>query len=585
MSSATRADVGAARAGLLAGGGVADQAMTGGPGEDTGAALSPRQRALSRAWARYRCAKYDRCTIGWDGKPVVRDDARDAVVSAGYIPPGFYDAGGATLPIEFRRPTVPFYLDRAIVNRFTGLLFSAGRHPTVRVADDPDTDDWLNAVVEQGRLWHAMQQARAFGGAMGSVAISFKFVRGTVRFEVHDPRWCAPEFLDREEGTLLSLEKRYTFRERIRTSQGWVDAEFWYRRVIDDEFDTVWPKVPVRDGAEPDWERCRHTQVPHRLSACPVVWVQNCPVDSELDGDPDTFGAEDLIDRADQLRSQAYRATIANCDPTLQVSTDHELESVRTGSGAALKLEKGGSAGFLEINGSGAEAAEASAARLEARALKLVRCVLDAPGDGPVRTATEVAASYSAMYEQADVLRERYGERGVKRLLSLVVDAARALERPVLVARDGRQVAERQVVRLPPKEIRDPETGEVTGRMPRVLGRGEQVELVWPSFDTPTGDDTGKAVAAAGQAKAFGLLDLEHCVRHIAPFFKVENVQQLVAKLANEAQAAQAMMDDQLAARGDDGEDSANRTDSVDSTGDDADDGYSDFGGEEDGDG
>lgn len=528
--------------------GVGAQASGGTP--PAGPALSPRQRALSRAWARYRCAKYDACRVGWDGKPVVRDDAREAVVSAGYIPPGFYDAGGAQLPVEFRRPTVPYYLDRVVVERFTGLLFSAGRHPQVRVVDDDDTSDWLGAAVEQGRLWHQMQQARAYGGAMGSVAVSFKFVNGAVRFEVHDPRWCAPEWLDREEGTLLSLEKRYTFRETVRAGGGVVEAEFWYRRVIDEEYDTVWPKVPVRDGEEPDWERCRHTQVPHRLGACPVVWIQNRPVDGELDGDPDCFGAEDLIDRADQLRSQGYRATLANCDPTLQVSTDHELESVRTGSGAALKLEKGANAQFLEINGSGAEAAEQGAARLEARALKLVRCVLDAPGDGPVRTATEVEASYSAMYEQADVLRERYGERGVKRLLQMLLTAARALERPALITRDGQRVAERQVVRLPPREVKDPDTGAVLRRVPRVLGRGEQVELHWPPFETPSPDDTGKAVAAAGQAKAFGLLDLDHCVRHIAPFFKVEDTQALIAKLAAEAAQAQGMMEDQLAARG-----------------------------------
>lgn len=544
MSSATNANV--AQVGQMLKDGGADQAM-GGP---QGAGLSSRQTRLNRLWSYYRCENYDNRRIAWDGSQAVDPGEREFVAQAGFIPAGYYDAG-QTLPVEFRRPITPYYMARVIVNRFTGLLFSQRRHPKVQVSDDPTTEDWLTAVVEQCRLWAQMLMARMYGGAMGAVGVGFKFVSGKCQVEVHDARLCTPEFVDRNTLEVLSLEERYVFEDDLRANDGsWVKGKFWYRRVIDPEKDTVWPKVPVRDGDEPEWEKARHSSVFHNFGFCPVVWIQNKPLKGEIDGDADCHGAFDLIERCDALRSQAYKSTMANCDPTLQLSTDADMAEVTTGAGGAIKLEKGASAQFLEVSGSAATSAREQADELEEKVLTLVQCFLDTNTGGPSRTESEVEANYSAMIEQADIFREQYGEKGVKKLLEMILCAGRVLDKPVVERTEGQPTKiVRQVLALTPKVEVDEETGKIVPVTPRQIGTGQIVQLKWPPYFQPTAQDVGQAVIAAGQAKGFGLVDLDHAVRFIAGYFQVEDVKGLVRQLSSQKSEADQSLEAQMMAR------------------------------------
>lgn len=545
MSSATNANVSQVAQTLKDG--AADAAMGGGP---QGAGLSPRQQRLNRLWSYYRCENYDNRRIAWDGSQSVEPGEREFVAQAGFIPAGYYDAG-QTLPVEFRKPNTPYYLGRVITNRFTGLLFSHRRHPKVQVADDPVTEDWLVAVIEQSRLWAQMIQARTYGGGMGSVGIGFKFVNGRCLVEIHDARLCTPEFIDRDTQEVLQIEKRYVFEDDIRTNDGnWVKGRFWYRRLIDPEKDTVWPKVPVRDGEEPDWEKARHTAVYHNFGFCPVVWIQNKPLQGEIDGDADCHGAWELIERCDALRSQAFTATMANCDPTLNINSDADLPEVRTGSGGAIKLEKGATAQFLEIRGDAPKAAREQADELEEKALTLVQCYLDTNQGGPSRSEAEVEANYSSMIEQADIFREQYGEKGVRRLLEMLIRAGQHLAKPQ-VERDEGDIPRivKQVLTLPPKVEVDEETGKIVSKVPRVVGTGTIVELKWPNYFQPTAEEVGKATIAAGQAKGFGLVDLDHAVRYVANYFQIEDVKGMVRRLSQQKTEADQSLEAQMMAR------------------------------------
>ena len=175
--------------------------------------LSPRQMALNRLWSFYRCSQYESRSIDWNGNEHLDHLEHEVVAQSNSIPPGFHDSG-QQMPLKFRRPDAPYHMTKVVVNRFTGLLFSQKRHPTVTVPDDPETEDWLQGFAEVTRLWPRMIQARAYGGAMGSVGAGFKFVEGKPVFEIHDPRWCEPTFEDRlDSDTVIRLEKRYMYPE------------------------------------------------------------------------------------------------------------------------------------------------------------------------------------------------------------------------------------------------------------------------------------------------------------------------------------------------------------------------------------
>lgn len=543
--------------------------------------LSPRQRRLNRLWSYYTCNQYDSCRVDWDGRERVEDVDADMVATQGFLPPGMYDAG-AMFPLKFRKPSAPYHLVRVVIARFTGLLFSSSRHPQIRVEGDPDTEDFQRTLAEASHLWAMMLQARALGGAMGTVAMGFQFLEGKPVVEVHDPRWLFPEFEDRQELRLSSIEKRFMFPIEMRNPKGeWEEVMHWYRRVINAESDTVWKPVPVGDGKqEPPWyvadeegnevpnPALVQAHVVHNLSFCPVIWIQNLPVGDDIDGEPDCHGALDMSKEIDGLLAQAGRGTKSNCDPTVVVTTTASMGDLRKGSDNALKIPDG-DAKYMEISGSGPKAALDMAATLRSYFLEMVQCVLEHP-DVANRTATEVERSYESMYAKADVLREQYGERGVKPLLRMMVKAAQSSTQAR--AEDGQIV--RGALVLPPKVVKvqaqDDDGNGQPGRPGSQNGNGRnqngngqperpQVQLVerrlgkfadrletqlqWPPYIKPTVDDALKVVQASTAAKMGQLVDGEHAAKKVAPYFDVEDVQAMMDKVKKEASSEQAQLE------------------------------------------
>lgn len=487
--------------------------------------MSPRQQMLNKMWAAYRGMQYAARRVDWDGREHTEGIDAEAIATAGFLPPGFYDAG-STFPIKYRRPSTPYHLRKVVPDRFTGLLFSERRHPTLRVEGDPLTEDYIRALAETSRLWPALIQARTYGGAMGTVVTGFQFTKGRPVVEVHDPRWCIPTFKDRYTLKLEKLEKRYMYPvdEQDPETGAWKQVSYWYRRIIDEERDILFKPVRVDDEA-PQWEPAE--EVEHGFGFCPVVWTQNLPVQDDIDGDPDCMGIEELCCEIDALLSQATKGVLANCDPTLRIITDYDLSQIAKGSDNALKLPAGSSADYMEMSGSGPKAALELADKLRTLALEVAQCVLDHPDAGS-RTATEVERVYSSMLAKADILREQYGQKCILPLMEMMVEAVKILQKP----RRTEQGIVRQTVDLPPR-ITAQEDGTVE-RAARELGPGGTLTLVWPGYFAPTLTDAEVATRAAAAANAAGLLDKEHATTFVAPHFGVENVKDVLAKVKKE---------------------------------------------------
>lgn len=485
--------------------------------------VSPRQRELNRRWAYYKCEQYAARSVAWDGSRVVGRTEHDTIALAGYVPPGFYVANSETLPIQFRRPSTPYHLCRVIVDRFTGLLFGQKRHPRIEVRGDKDTEEFVNAVAEVGRLWPQMLQVRTFGGATGSAAIGFKLIAGRPQFEVFDPRWCTPAFVDRDNLVLGAIEYRYTFKQEVRDEEGdLVERDFWYRRLIDDRRDVVFEPALADPKIPPQW--VVQTAVEHSLGFCPVVWIQNLPALTDVDGEPDCAGVYDLSEAIDRLNAQAEKGILANSDPTVILSTDAQMGEVKKGSSNALKLPADGSASYMEMSGGGILQAREQSKLYKEMALEISQCVLEQPAK-PL-TATEVDRNYAAMLARADVFREQYGEMGIKKLINMVLVAAATLSR---ARQDGDKIV-RYAINLP---TRDDGTDHRLGPGPY------QCSLQWPPYFEPSLDDATKAVNAAGLAKQAGLVDQVHATKFVAPYFQVEDAAQHAAEIASGERAGQ----------------------------------------------
>lgn len=517
--------------------------------------LNERQRTLNAYYAWYRRQNYASCETDWDGRPVEDDLTRDALASGSIaskpdVPPGFYDANSQTQPIKNRKPCAPSGLVRTVVDEFTGLLFGEEQHPTVYIDGNDNDTDYLHALCEEQRMWALCDMARTNGGSMGTAIAGFQFLDGKPVVEIHDPRWCFPEFRDPLQHTLKRLEKRFIFPKIFKTEETGEEVElwFWYRRVIDEEKDTLYMCMPVGEGDEPDWDDPANLdkEVVHNLGFCPVVWCQNLPVQDSADGDPDCYGSYDTVRAIDLLRTRAFRGNLYNSDPTLFIQTPDEYSSVEKGNGAAINVTQG-DAHYIEHNGSGPKMCMQQAIELREQFLEDTKCVVDNPDKpGDAETATAVRRKYARMFKQAGRLREQYGQKLVIALLDLEIKAILKLGTKKLDPNSGNLT--RSVLKLPPRIVKT--NGGGTKVEERVFKDGGKLQIKWPPFVTPTLDEVAKAVNGASNAKLAGLIDSEHATRFVADIFHITDTKALLKRIDEEKaqieQQAQASMQERI---------------------------------------
>lgn len=494
--------------------------------------MTEKQRELNYLLSWVEGCQYDAYRWGWDGDPHETPLEREAITAGKNIPPGFKDISGKHIPFRFRRPTAPYQLARAVVDRFTGQLFSRSVHPRVTMLGDDKTEDYLQGLCEVARMWPAWMRARRHGGAMGTTCVGFKFIEGKPLIEVHDVRWITPIFRSLDTLELQSIDIRWQRPKEVEVAKDrWETKYVWERRIVDDEADTVFHPVWVTDE-EPDWEAHVDVRVEHGFGFCPAVWVQNLPAsDGGVYGECDIHGLHDMIRQIDELLSASAAGTLGNCDPTLVLQSTGKIASeLRKGSGNAIKFEGvDGSAQYLEMSGTGAQAAREQAKETRERFLECAQCVLDmAQSEGPDRTATEIDKKHGPMAQKVGVLQEQYGEMGLKPLLDKMLDAIRILE--------GRGLK----VLVPPKVVKDTQTGKVE-RKDRVLGPGDgQLHVEWSLSEEPQPADALQAVQAASMAQQSGLLDRVHAVKYTGKYFNVEDPLQMLREMQEAEEEQQA---------------------------------------------
>lgn len=508
--------------------------------------LSARQLELNRCWSYYCATQYDSRTVTWDGRKAMTAIEKETIARNTAMPMGFYDAGGMydEIPLNMRIPTAPYHLTRVVVHRFTGLLFAAKMHPQISIPDNPDLQSWVETLVKTARLWIRFALARNFGGGMGSVALSFRFRNGKPMIDVHDARWCTPTFIDVSTGEVGALEIRYMFPREERDPKDGILKQvwYWYRRVIDANRDVIFKPAPVADGDEPNW--LEETVSEHNFGECPAVWIRNTQTD-EQDGDPDCLGAYPIQEAIDRLISQADQGAVENADPTLEVDSDElKVEQLKKGSRNAIKLEKGGSAKYLEMSGTGVETALKVADVHRRNFLELVQCILetDQAGGGGAMTATEIERRYSPMHERGDLFREQYGEHGIKPLIGKLVRATMRMAALGWQAPVDEKTGMRMVQKVMPNRAPLPPGLENF--------TDDVIELTWPEWVKRGAADAQQAAGAVGVARSSGALDQESAVQYLAPFFGIDDAAEALQRVIAEKSAGDDAMMGGLQAAG-----------------------------------
>jgi len=516
-----------------------------------------RFRQLDRYEAHFRCKQYVHQEFDWWGR---RADISETVSPDATMPDGFNASGGPSpverLTVRDKRPTAPKNLCKTIVRRFTGLLLSEKRRPRVTVEGDPDTEDFMNAVVEESNFWMQMRAARDKGGSQGSVVITTHLREGRFVWEVHNTKNVAVVWKDRRTWTPLAILKMYKYTEEVDVVDpktldvtGTREVPYMYRRIITDAEDIIFKPLNLEDPDPAMWQRDEGLCVKHDLGFFPGVWVQNEADSDDMDGSPDCDGAWQTLDTIDRLLSQMNKGVLSNLDPTPVIKTDPKevAQSDRPilGSDGSLNVGVSGDAKFMEYEGAAVEVALKVLGEMVKSVLDITQCVIVDPEKltGSAQSARAIEYLFEPMIERADDFRAQYGKAFLL-LLRMAETIARRFQgaKIRLPDKDGQAQIGVFMFDLPPRKDLGPD-GKST-LVPRKLGPGGYIQIQWGPYFAPTETDNKQKIDNASAANQAGFIDKLTGAKSVAPIFAVNDVEGTVAraKAENEEQADRMMM-------------------------------------------
>ena len=505
-----------------------------------------RYHELDRRQAYYDCSQHDWKQFDFDGRIIKPGPPTQQPLLVS-------EQSGQYVPLKARRPSSPYRLARTVVNSFTNLVFGESRFPQIRVDGSVETQDFVQTLAKLSSLPVRMTQARNLGGALGSVGLSWCFHNGKPRVLVHNAKHLhVHKWADRDDLIPEHVTEVYYFSDDVfdREKAQYVRSWFWYRRDWTPEADIVFKPIAYKADKDPQWIIDEAKTVRHDDGFCHFVWIQNSPTD-EVDGLPDYTGLYENFDSIDTVLSVLHRGTVLNLDPTLVLKMDMDYVSrvgIKKGSDNALVVGETGSAEYLEIGGSSAQAGISLFESMRKNALEVAQCVIPDPNTITAAGTSSVALKmiYAPMLARCDMLRDQYGE-AIRRLLDQMLRVAKAKVGAMTV--DGEEIA----LDLPPRIEKIPvldEAGEPTEELKivktaRTPGDGGFIDMKWGPYFFPTADDQSKTVMTLQMAtggKAF--LSKETAVEVVSSAFGL-SAEEEVRRVGVQAQvdkAAQAAM-------------------------------------------
>jgi hypothetical protein len=509
-------------------------------------AETERFKRLDRRHAFFKAKEYDHQEVDWFDKPA---DNMETISTEAVYPAGTGPAQpGEPREAREKRPTAPTRRARVTTERFTNLMFSDKRRPTVTVDEDEDTDAFLDAVRRKAKFWSKMRSARNLGGACGSVVMTVHLRNGKWSYEVTNSKFVTPLWKDPRDFTLAGVLIMYrTPREvNVKDDKGKIvgveTVDFVCRRIITENDEIVYKEMPLeailRDPAA-SWIVDGDLAVNHNLGMFPGVWIQNTAESESEDGDSDCEGSYQAIDTNDRLIAQMFFGTLANCDPTVVTATDPKTVQqasamgapMQKGSDHMIEVGVGGSAKYMEMEGGGVETGLKLSDKLEAQIDVINGLVV--PDDSTMAAAQSAEAlelRYAPMLAKAGDLRDQYGEAVVE-LMNITAAMARAFQTTSVrlpPAADGQERIGRYEFDLPPRKLKAAD-GKVKS-VPHQVGPGGYVTLDWGPFFAPTEQDKSAIIKNAASAAASKFVTIETAAGRVGPLYGVQDVNGEVAQ-------------------------------------------------------
>lgn len=520
---------------------------------------SQRQSKLDRREAYFNCTQYEHLRYNWDGS--MRGPSGDMPIQPGYR------------PLSQKKPDVRFEAARTITQRLSQMMWGKQRFPEIRVEGDDDAEDYVRSLAKESRLSSKLRQCRKLGGAQGTGVMSFSFMKGKPRVQVHNAKHMHPvRWEDKYDLRLGAVLECYKYPVTVRSKEGQpIVKDMYYCRYWDEQVEIIWDPIPREQAEKLEWYSWPKKEVTHGFGFCPVYWVQNLPDDNDVDGVSDCHGQHDKFDGMNRILSNAAKGTLANMDPTLVMHEDRKNNTglVHKGSGQVI-WAKGG-ASLLELKGESMRAGVELFNTLKNLAMDEAEVVIADPEQvaAKAQSAAAMRMVYQPMLVKCDDLREQWGDNAIVPLLTDMLRAAKLItgraEGEILTTVDGRTMQQSPTVLLPdrvkynkaetkgppkPGERSESEPDQGMDDMapemvPRVPGEREEITLIWPEYFPATAIDLEKKVLATSKAAGgtTALISQRTAVEHTARDFGITNVDAELAEIrANKESALEDML-------------------------------------------
>jgi len=415
------------------------------------------------------------------------------------------------IPLRLRRPSVRYALARIVTEDSVALLFSEGHFPAI---DSPDhaVRDTLAALARETHLNEVMTEA-ALRGAIGSVAILLRVLRGRVFLACLDTVNLTPAWQSDAPDTLAAITERYKISGNALIAAGYDISDpsttYWFTRRWDLSAETWFVPQPVASPGPLVVEPARTVQ--HGLGFVPLVWVRNLPGPSwsldPADGASTFRAAIETSIEIDYQLSQAGRGLKYSSDPTLLIKEPAGLDSeIVKGAGNALIVSEKGDAKLLEIGGTAAAAVIEYVRTLREFALESVHGNRsDASRLSAATSGRALELMNQGLLWLADNLRTSYGEGA---LLSLARMVLRASTRYRL---------------------------RIAGQDAPALDPNAPVSLIWPHWYPATSEDRQRDAQTLTTLTAAGQLSRETALKALASTYDIADIPAELARIRADA--------------------------------------------------
>ena len=379
-----------------------------------------------------------------------------------------------------RDPGAVWNLRGEVADALTERSMSGDAWCRLAIADDPDAEDYLKALVEQCTMEDAVSDARTLGGATGTAIASFQIREGEVFVEAHNARdTIALDWADPVRHRPSAVVQRYWSQAPLAAdgAKQTLIVRYW-----DVEREALFQRVEDNVGG---WRWEKIDEFIHGLGFCPVYWCpQGFVAPGSHEGTPDGAGTESAIDDANELLAAASATTKRNADDTLVVQEDPALAPRQIRKGGFNTIFARGGASYLSQDGESARICLELAEKRAQHVLRRSRVVVPSVEDlGRATTGEAMKRLMEPMDKACGRLRRTYGRWLIVPMARDILAACRTLE------------ARGEIMALPPKvTINADGNPDVTPRKP---GTSEAVVCVWPAPNQPTADDRQKAAASA----------------------------------------------------------------------------------------